>query len=146
MTPLHGLCQTLPNKPHRHQKPLRFVSCVVRHPCSCCCLTMLVAVITSIAGMRTLIRNSSDGVPFKIGVDYPNFELIAKNSDGAQPRPIPARTRPPSQPGLASCCTLFATAHTTRSTFILPTSTLFGHGGELVGAPRRNRRRIWSSA
>jgi hypothetical protein len=107
---------------------------------------MLAAVIASIAGMRTLINNSTDGIPFKIGVDYPNFDLIAKNSDDAHPRPIPARTHPASQPVLASCCPLFASAHTTRSTALLRTSTLLGHRGELSGAPRRNRGRIWSSA
>ena len=76
-----GLLTELPAKSEKPPKPLKYVACAVKYPCSCCCLSFIIAIITSWVGFRILAANSGPLGPFKIGSDYPNYDLIARNSD-----------------------------------------------------------------
>ena len=61
--------------------PLTRVLWQIKHPCKCCWLTFFIAILTSFIGFRILVSNSGPLGPFKVGVDYPTFEPIAKNAD-----------------------------------------------------------------
>lgn len=53
----------------QHLKPLRFVTCLTKYPCSFCCLSFFVAIVTSFVGFRVLSANAGPLGPFKTGVD-----------------------------------------------------------------------------
>ena len=78
----YGGCLTeLPVHKEKELKPLRLVRCMVKYPCGCACASLSTALITTIIGFQILIGNAGPLGPFKIGLDYPNQHIIAKNSD-----------------------------------------------------------------
>lgn len=82
MVAMCGLLHELPARNHAHNvKPLRLVRCMVKYPCSCCWLSVFISIVLTAVGLRVLTANAGPLGPFKVGVDYPNTELIARNSD-----------------------------------------------------------------
>jgi len=76
-----GLLHQLPARSHKERQPLRHVTCMVKYPCSCCWISLAVAIVLSFIGFRLVSANSGPLGPFKIGVDYPNFDIIARQAD-----------------------------------------------------------------
>jgi hypothetical protein len=81
MPALKGLCHELPSHPEKSPPPLKLVNCMVKWPCACCGLSFLMSIVLTSVGIQSLIASSGPLGPFKIGVDYPNSDLIARNSD-----------------------------------------------------------------
>ena len=84
MTFLFGILHELPSKHHTELPPLKIVSCMTKstcRACSCCWTSVVIALLLSFVGVRVLGANAGPLGPFAIGLDYPNFDLIARNSD-----------------------------------------------------------------
>ena len=76
------ICPVAPLQPGcRHLPPCCPCPHQVKYPCSCCWISLAVAIVLSFIGFRLVSANSGPLGPFKIGVDYPNFDVIARQAD-----------------------------------------------------------------